>query len=95
MGSSINVDCLPIMDVEVVGTAPLEKVEILLGKEVVYSHPIKDKRDFKQDEIKILWGGADTTTRGRHTVWDGEIRIKNGKFIKVIPVAFDNPKQGI
>ena len=59
---------------EVLGTAPLDRVEVLHGKEVV-----RTVRPFGAGElgrrVRILWQGAEYRGRGRETVWQGRLTL--------------------
>jgi hypothetical protein len=95
MGSVFDIFEPLTMQVNVIGTSQIEKVEIVKDTQVLYSHPLFKRNNIKKNEIRILWGGARITSRGRHTNWDGKLEIRNTKLVNVQEVAFDNPKEGI
>jgi hypothetical protein len=95
MGSTIDTSLPPTLDIEVIGTGPIEKVEILRGKEVACSRAFPDNARFALDAFKITWGGARSTLRPRYSDWNGHLSIEDGRFTSVKQIAFKNPKQGI
>ncbi len=95
MGSVMTTSSPPSIEVEVIGTAPLEKVEIVRDTTTIYRHSLVDEDDFIPGAFRILWGGARLKTRGRLTVWDGTLSIQGGRFVEVREVAFEDPAQGV
>ncbi|HBC94132.1 MAG TPA: hypothetical protein DCZ10_14850 [Pelotomaculum sp.] len=95
MGDEWDDTVIPIIQVNVTGTKPIEQVEILRNQEVVYSHPIFRKDDFDLGLIRIEWGGARIKSRGRETDWNGSISVEGGIIGETRVFAFDHPKQGI
>jgi len=95
MGAAFAAAQVPPIDVEVLGTAPLETVELLRGTEVVYSHPLVQPAPGERPLLKVVWEGARTKWRGRPTRWDGALRLDAGRIISAQPFAFDDPEQGL
>lgn len=94
MGDEISINQPPTINVEVIGTNSLEKVEIIRGLDTIYTH-LFIQSDLPYDMIKIMWSGARVTTRRRNTDWGGEIKLNKGKILSVEEFAFDLPWDGI
>lgn len=85
----------PSLNVQVAGTAPLEKVEVLRGTEVVYSHPLVESASGLPRKIRVGWRGARVKDRTRRLRWDGSLRVENGQIYAATGWAFDEPTEGI
>jgi len=95
MGAEFTASAPPELRVEVVGTAPLEFVEIRRGLEVVYRHPLVEVPPEGPWRIKVAWGGARLRGRGRQTRWDGRLMVEGGRLLSASEFAFDVPTQGV
>ncbi len=95
MGDAWESDVTPVVQVRATGTSPIERVEILRNREIVYAHAIFRKEDYDPGLIRIEWGGARVKSRGRETSWNGRISIEGGIIKEVRTFAFDHPRQGI
>jgi len=95
MGAEFSAREVPPIDVEVVGTAPLETVQLLRGTEVVYSHPLVKPRPGERPLLKLVWEGARVRWRSRPTIWDGSLSLDRGRILSVETFAFDDPSEGI
>ncbi len=95
MGTEFLATSPPEFRVEVVGTAPLELVEIRRGLEAVYSHPLAEVAADGPWRVKVAWGGARLKGRGRQTRWDGRLVIERGRLLTVEEFGFDIPLQGV
>ncbi|MCL5025863.1 MAG: DUF3604 domain-containing protein [Chloroflexi bacterium] len=95
MGDEFSTSSPPAFDVEVIGTGPLEKVEIVRGTQTVHSHPILDYRRTIPGRLRIAWSGARVKGRVRHTDWDGGLTVSNGRLVAARAFAMEHPKYGI
>ncbi len=90
MGDEIAISYPPTLEVEIIGTTGLEKVELIRGLEKIYDHPLLQS-ELLSDTLKIVWSGARVTTRRRNTDWSGKITLDKGKIISAKEFAFDLP----
>lgn len=95
MGDEFVTDTAPSLDVEVIGTTHLEKVEVIRGVETIYDHPLVDRSKVVPKAFKIAWSGARVTTRRRNADWSGSLTIDRGRIISAQEHAFDLPWDGI
>jgi hypothetical protein len=93
MGADYRASGPPEVVVRVVGTAPLERVDVFRGLEKVYSFPEKIERDAKR--IRVAWSGQRIRARKRLVQWDGSMQIDQGRIVEVAGYAFDSPAEGI
>jgi hypothetical protein len=79
------------LDVEAVGSAPLERIDVFHGKELVRTvRPEDGERPSRR--IRVMWQGAEYRGRGREVMWRGTLDIEGGKFVRALPVNFLNPE---
>ena len=94
MGSLIQAGGATKVTGSVHGTAALDEIAIFDRAELIHleqpNPPIRIDR-----KLKILWTGARTKDRSRHTVWDGELRIKGGRIVSVEPLCIATAKHEI
>jgi hypothetical protein len=97
MGSTVTTDAPPVITAEVFADEPIERVELLRGTDVIYTHygcPEPDGAEpFKT--IKILWSGVRNTARSKLANWDGSLFLDRGRITGAEAVAFDCFQQGI
>jgi len=91
MGSRIRVGGPPTVTGTVHGTAALDEIAIFERADLIHlEHPNAPVRDGRR--VKILWTGARTKDRSRHTVWDGELRIAGGRILSAAPLCIASAK---
>jgi hypothetical protein len=82
----------PRLAVRVVGTAPVESVEVRNGASV-----LKTLRPYDQDDlgrrIKIVWSGAEVPGRNRKAKWDGSLVVHGNVIQEARPINFWNAHQ--
>ena len=75
--------------VDIVGAAPIERVDIFNGLEHV-----ETIRPYNQEElgnrIRVIWEGAEYRGRFRQVVWDGEAQFSDNQIIDASPINFFN-----
>ena len=78
MGDIIRPGRVPMrLTAEVIGTAPVERVDVLHGTRVVQTVRPYDAADLGR-RVRVLWQGAEYRGRGRETVWQGRL-TRQGK----------------
>ena len=93
MGSAYHASQPPEISVNVVGTAPIERVDIFRGLEQIHTFPTTTKR--AADQIRVAWSGQRIRARNRLVRWDGSLEIDKGQILKAEGYAFDTPSEGI
>ncbi len=77
------------LDVMLVGTASIERIEVRNGPDVAAVFRPYSERDLGR-RLKILWSGAEVKGRARMTRWDGELEVKNNRILGVVAVNIWN-----
>jgi hypothetical protein len=95
MGAEFTAAHPPLIEAQVIGTSPLESVELRRGTGTVYTHELAVPRADERPLLKLTWEGARVTWRGRPTRWDGSLTLDRGAILSAEPFAFDNPEEGI
>jgi hypothetical protein len=95
MGSEISCTQPPRIEVEVLGTAPLETVELRRGLEIIHSEPLVEEGQGQRLLLKLVWEGARRKWRARPSIWHGSLKLESGRILSVETFAFDSPDQGI
>ncbi|WP_165445281.1 DUF3604 domain-containing protein [Bacilliculturomica massiliensis] len=97
MGSEGQLTAPPEIRVCVNGTAPIDRIEIYRGLELICSR----KRDpfLRETEgrrrIKIVWSGVRTKFRNKSVVWTGTVYVRGGLVAAAEDYSIDNPFEGI
>ena len=94
-GSAVIGDIVHLPDgnaelcVDIVGAAPIERVDIFNGLE-----HIETIRPYTQEElgnrIRVIWEGAEYRGRFRQVIWDGEAQFSDNQIIDASPINFFN-----
>jgi hypothetical protein len=82
----------PNLAVKIVGSAPIECVEIRNGLDVIRTQRPYGMGDLGR-RIKIVWCGAEVRGRDRMTIWDGGLQVAENKILAVDPINFWNANQ--
>ena len=78
--------------VDIIGSAPLERVELRDGtKTVALVRPYKPEELGRR--VRVTWEGAEYEGRGRMTMWDGGASVQGNRIEKAVPVNFLNPEK--
>jgi hypothetical protein len=81
-----------LVEVEAIGTAPIERIEIRVGAKIIHVHrPHPVPPDSRR--IRLMWEGAEYRGRGRQTCWDGKIAIRDNRILQADPINFWNPEK--
>jgi hypothetical protein len=95
MGDIIRPGRLPMkLSAEVIGTTPVERVDVLHGAEVVHSVRPFAAGDLGR-RVRLLWQGAEYRGRGRETIWQGKLTIRGNRIARFAAVNFLNPERKI
>jgi hypothetical protein len=79
---------------EVIGTAPLDRVDVLHGTKVVQTVRPYAAADLGR-RVRIRWQGAEYRGRGRETVWQGKLTLSGNRLERFAPVNFLNPEREV
>jgi Protein of unknown function (DUF3604) len=82
------------LSAEVMGTAPVERVDVLHGTEVVRSVRPFGMGDLGR-RVRVLWQGAEYRGRGRETIWQGTLTVAGNRIARFAGVNFLNPERKI
>ena len=93
MGSAFDAGAAPAIDIEVAGTAAIERIDLFRGSEIVRTWPEQIPRD--EARVRIAWAGQRIRARNRLARWDGSLTIDRGRFADVSGYAFDSPSEGL
>ena len=75
MGDIIRPGAVPMrLAAEVIGTAPIERVDVLHGTRVVQTVRPFAAADLGR-RVRVLWQGAEYRGRGRETLWQGKLTL--------------------
>ena len=92
VGSDVTADRLTI-PVEVLGTAPIERIELLRGPDVIARHvPAADET---MDTVVVRFGGARVKGRGRMVRWDGAVSVVGNRVLEAGMHGVFSPSYGI
>src|SRR5499426_1819125 len=95
MGDIIRPGSVPMqLAAEVIGTAPIDRVDVLHGTRVAQTVRPFTAADLGR-RVRVLWQGADYRGRGRETVWQGKLTLTGNRFARFAPVNFLNPERKV
>jgi len=77
---------------EVLGTAPIDHVDVLHGTRVAQTFRPYGSADLGR-RIRVLWQGAEYRGRGRETLWQGRLRVEGNRIVRFAPANFLNPER--
>jgi hypothetical protein len=79
----------PMLQVDVAGTAPVERVIIRNGLKTVQVLRPYGRKDLGS-RIKILWSGAEVRGRARMASWDGHLQVTGNRILEAVPINLWN-----
>jgi hypothetical protein len=95
MGDIVRPGSQPMrLSAEVIGTAPLERVDVLCGTQVLHTVRPYAAADLGR-RVRVLWQGAEYRGRGRETVWQGKLAVSGNRIARFAPVNFLNPERKV
>jgi hypothetical protein len=95
MGDIIRPGRAPMrLALEVIGTAPLDRVEVLHGTRVMRTARPFTATDLGR-RVRVLWQGAEYRGRGRETLWEGKLTVTDNRIVRFAAVNFLNPERRV
>jgi hypothetical protein len=95
MGDIVRPGSVPMqLHAEVIGTAPVERVDVLHGTKVVKSVRPYSAGDLGR-RVRVLWEGAEYRGRGRETIWQGHLTLNGNRFERFAEINFLNPERKV
>ena len=95
MGDIIRPGSVPMqLAVEVIGTAPVERIDVLHGTQIVQTARPYTAADLGR-RVRVLWQGAEYRGRGRETLWQGRLTLSGNRIMRFAPVNFLNPERQV
>lgn len=95
MGDIIRPGSVPMrVAAEVIGTAPIERVDVLHGTAVAQTVRPYDASDLGR-RVRVLWQGAEYRGRGRETLWQGTLKVEGNRIARFEQVNFLNPERRV
>jgi hypothetical protein len=95
MGDIVRPGATPMhLQAEVIGTEPIERVDVLHGPMVVQTVRPFASADLGR-RVRVMWQGAEYRGRGREVLWKGALTIAGNKIARFAPVNFLNPERKV
>lgn len=82
------------LSAEAIGTAPVERVDVLHGTKVVQTVRPFGAADLGK-RLRVLWQGAEYRGRGRETIWQGKLSVEGNRIARFAQVNFLNPERKV
>jgi hypothetical protein len=96
IGSEPLLEQFPEVAVRVLGTAPLDTIELRRGVETVYTHSALVQPEPDEPwRIRLAWRGARDRGRTRPLDWTGGLTVWQGEIRAVENYAIDSPLDGV
>jgi hypothetical protein len=96
MGAVGRTDGLVKVSGRVVGTGPIERIDILRGLDHIRMVSPYTPESFEGSRrYRIAWAGSRVRGRDRLTTWDGHVELSAGRFLDAATFAMENPEKGI
>ena len=95
MGDIIRPGRVPMrLAAEVIGTAPIERVDVLHGTAVAQTFRSYGASDLGR-RVRLMWQGAEYRGRGRETLWQGKLTVAGNRIARFASVNFLNPERTV
>jgi hypothetical protein len=80
----------------VVGTGPIERIDIFRGLDHIRMASPYGADSFEgSSRYRIAWAGSRVRGRDRLTTWDGHLELSPGRIVDAATFAMENPEKGI
>jgi len=90
MGDILRSDDIAIeFSIEALASAPIERIEIRNGLDVLETWRPYDKAALGR-RIRVIWEGSEYRGRGRQTIWDGGCVLDGNSFARISPINLWN-----
>jgi hypothetical protein len=90
MGDILRSDDAAVeFSVEALGSAPIERIEIRNGLDVLETWRPYDAAALGR-RIRVIWEGSEYRGRGRQTIWDGGCMLIDNGFERIAPINLWN-----
>lgn len=83
------------LGVDVLGSAPIERIEVRNGMETVSEVRPAAALAAGGNRIRVVWEGAEYRGRFRQTIWDGEARFVGNTIVSAQPINSLNPDKNL
>jgi hypothetical protein len=95
MGDIVRPGPVPMrLHAEVIGTSPIERVDVLHGTRVAQTVRPFSAADLGR-RVRVLWQGAEYRGRGRETLWRGKLTLTDNRIARFAAVNFLNPERKV
>ena len=93
IGSQFSTRELPVIDIDVIGTAALESVELFRNEECVGRWD--EAPEGQAGRVRVLWQGGSRQTSYSGVVWDGTVTVHGGRITDTSTLRFDSPRSHV
>ncbi|MBM81201.1 MAG: hypothetical protein CMJ78_11490 [Planctomycetaceae bacterium] len=90
LGEKYTTTNVPKLSVQVIGTAPIESIEVFRGLEKVHEHAFDHKAT--SNRLRLTWSGASRMSSYSGIVWDGDLTVADGTLGGLQSLRFDSPR---
>jgi hypothetical protein len=95
MGAIVSSAGVPLrLAVDVIGSAPIDRIDIYHGKDIVRTVRPFSARDLGR-RVRVVWSGAEYRGRGREVTWRGTATLHGNRIERLEAVNFLNPDKPI
>ena len=95
MGAIVASGGVPMrLTVDVVGSAPIDRVDVFHGKNIVRTDRPFSASDLGK-RVRVVWSGAEYRGRGREVAWRGTAALRGNRIERLEAVNFLNPDKPI
>ena len=93
MGAEYTTTSAPEILASIIGSAPLESVELFRGLERVASAPLRQPTI--ANRVRVIWRGASRMTSYSGIVWDGALQVNGARITDISTLRFDSPRSHV
>lgn len=93
MGEEFEIGRAPKIEVEVLGTSPIERVDVVRNRTTIFQFPSQVRR--MSDVVRVAWGGAKVKGRERTATWDGWLSLDRGSILEAKGYTLDSQAEEV